>query len=192
MLRIRFSSNAPLIIFIVVFAVLAAQTASAAGDRPVFLRFAGDFIQNLEQTDVDEFGIPIGTSNLGLVRVKVKGNLGSGDATAVTKAQNVEPAFDSRCPEGFFKVANITDNSFVLTFSDLSLLYGDGQGVVCINFASGEQYAAVEGVWLGGTARFRDAEGEFSTRFDEFALVNPNTQIIAESGTITGTLRRGN
>ncbi len=88
------------------------------------------------------------------------------------------------------KVAAITDNSLVFTFSDLSLLYGDGQGVVCINFANGEQYVAVEGVWLGGTARFRNAEGEFSIRFDEFAMVNPNTQIVAESGTITGTLSR--
>ena len=192
MLRSRFSNNVLLVATFVVFAVLGAQTTSAAGDRPIFLRFAGDFIQNLEQTDVDEFGMPIGTSNLGLVRGKVKGNLGSGDATAVTKAENVEPVFDSRCPEGFVKVANITDNSFVLTFSDLSLLYGDGQGVVCLNFANGEQYAAVEGVWLGGTARFRNAEGEFSTRFDEFVLVNPNTQIIAESGTVTGTLSRGN
>ena len=172
--------------------ILAPTYASAGGDRTVSLRFAGDFIQNLEQTDIDEFGMPIGTSNLGLVRVKVKGNLGSAEATAVTKAENVMPGPDDRCPAEFVKVANITDNSFVLTFSDLSLLYGDGQGVVCINFANGEQYAAVEGVWLGGTARFRNAEGEFSVRFDEFVLVNPNTQIIAESGTITGTLSRGN
>ena len=192
MLTSRYISNVLLVVFVGLFTVLAAQTANANGDRPVFLRWAGDFIQNLEQTDVNEFGIPIGTSNLGLVRGKVKGNLGSGDATAVTKAENVEPVVDSRCPEGFVKVANITDNSFVVTFSDLSLLYGDGQGVVCVNFDNGEQYAAVEGVWLGGTARFRNAEGEFSVRFDEFVLVNPNTQIIAESGTITGTLSRGN
>ena len=71
------------------------------------------------------------------------------------------------------------------------MLYGDGQGVVCINFANGDQYAAVEGVWLGGSARFLNAEGEFSIRFDEFVLVNPNTQIVAETGTITGTLSRG-
>jgi len=58
------------------------------------------------------------------------------------------------------------------------------------NFANGEQYVAVEGVWLGGTARCRNAKGEFSIRFDEFAPVNPNTQLVAESGTITGILGR--
>jgi hypothetical protein len=180
----------PLIVIIVVFAVLGAQTASANGDRPVFLRWAGDFIQNLEQTDVDEFGVPIGTSNLGLIRARVVGNLGSADLTAVTKVENLFPGPDDRCPDGFTKVADITDNSLVFTFSDLSLLYGDGQGVICINFVNGEQYVAVEGVWLGGTARFRNAEGEFAIHFDEFALVNANTQVVAESGTITGTLSR--
>lgn len=190
MSRSRFKSNAPLVILIVVFAVLGAQTASANGDRPVFLRWAGDFIQNLEQTDVDEFSMPIGTSNSGLIRARVVGNLGSADLSVVTKTENLIPGADDKCPGGFMKVAAITDNSLVFTFSDLSLLYGDGQGVVCINFANGEQYVAVEGVWLGGTARFRNAEGEFSIHFDEFAMVNPNTQVVAESGTITGTLSR--
>lgn len=190
MSRSRFKSNAPLVILIVVFAVLGAQTASANGDRPVFLRWAGDFIQNLEQTDVDEFSMPIGTSNSGLIRARVVGNLGSADLSVVTKTENLIPGPDDKCPGGFMKVAAITDNSLVFTFSDLSLLYGDGQGVVCINFANGEQYVAVEGVWLGGTARFRNAEGEFSIHFDEFAMVNPNTQVVAESGTITGTLSR--
>ena len=171
--------------------VIAPTQVSAGGDRSVFMRFAGDFIQNLEQTDVDEYGMPIGTSNLGIIRGKAKGNLGSADVTAVTKAENVEPVFDSRCPEGFLKVANITDNSLVITFSDLSLLYGDGQGFVCVNFANGDEYSAIEGIWLGGTARFRDAEGEFLINIDEFVRVNPNTQIIAESGTITGTISYG-
>jgi hypothetical protein len=191
MLASRYSSNVILVVFVGLFIVLGAQTASANGDRPVFLRWAGDFIQNLEQTDVDEFGEPIGTSNLGLIRARAVGNLGSADLTAVSKSVNLFPEPDDRCPLGFVKVAEITDNNLVFTFSDLSLLYGDGQGVVCIYFASGEQYIAVEGVWLGGTARFRNAAGEFSIRFDEFALVSPNTQVVAESGTITGTLSRG-
>jgi hypothetical protein len=186
----RFSSTVLLLVLAAVFAVLCAQNASAKGDHPVFLRFAGDFIQNLEQTDVNEFGIPTGTSTLGLIRAKVKGTLGKADLTAVTKTESLPPELDALCPDGFTKVADITDNNLVLTFSDLSLLYGDGQGVVCINFANGEQYAAVEGIWLGGTARFRNATGEFSIRFDEFALVNEYTQVVAESGTIAGTLSR--
>lgn len=186
-----------MIVFVAAFAVLGTQTASADGDRRVFIRFAGDFIQHLEQTDVDEAVPGDTTSLLGLVRAKVKGNLGRADLTAAAKSEGVDPPeWDERCPDwGFFlKVVEITDNSLVFTFSDLSLLYGSGQGVVCINLAEGEQfleqYIAVEGEWLGGTRRFRSAEGEFSIRFDDFVPVNPNTQIVAETGTITGTLSR--
>lgn len=190
MLRSRFVSNALLVVLVGVFAVLGAQNASADGERRVFLRFAGIFIQNLEQTDVDVTGVPMGTSTLGLIQGQVKGNLGRADLTAVTKASTVMPVADERCPDGFLKVADITDNNLVFTFADLSLLYGDGQGVACVNFATGEQYAAVDGIWLGGTARFANASGEFSIRIDEFAPVSPATQVVAEAGTITGTLSR--
>jgi len=192
MLESRFSRNTPLVVFIGVFATLGVQIASAEEDSHVFLRFAGDFIQHVEQTDADVTGVPVGpTSLLGLVRAKVKGNLGRADLTAATKAYNPIPAPDlDNCPAGFFKVVVITDNSLVFTFSDLSLLYGNGQGVVCVNFGTGEQYLAVEGEWLGGTGRFRNAKGEFSIRFDEYIPVNPNTQIVAEAGTISGTLIR--
>lgn len=190
MLSSRFSNKMLLVLFVGLFTFVGAQTASADGARPVFLRWAGDFIPNLEQTDVDEIGMPLGTSNVGLVRARAVGNLGSADLTAVTKTVNLFPGPDDRCPAAFVKVIEITDNNLVFTFSDLSLLYGDGQGVVCINLDNGAQYIAVEGVWLGGTARFRNATGEFSIHFDEFALVSPNTQVVAESGRITGTLIR--
>lgn len=185
-----------MVVFTGLFAILGAQVASAEGGRPVFLRFAGDFIQHIEQRDAVN-GVPGDTTSLlGLVRAKVRGNLGRADLTAAAKSVSLEPVWDERCPDyGFFlKVVDITDNNLVFTFSDLSLLYGNGQGVVCINFAEGErfleQYVAVEGVWLGGTGRFGNAKGEFSIRFDEYIPVNPNTQVVAEVGTITGTLSR--
>lgn len=192
MSRSRFSKNASLIAFIGVFAVFGAQIACAEEDSHVYLRFAGDFIQNLEQTDAVG-GVPTGPTSLsGLVRGKVKGNLGRADLTAVTRSSGVgpDPVFDERCPEYFLKIVNITDNTLVLTFSDLSLLYGDGNGVVCMNFTTFEQYVAVEGMWLGGTGRFRSATGEFSIRFDESVEVSGNTQVTAEVGTITGSLSR--
>ena len=190
MFKSRFSSNASSIVFIGILAVLGVQNASAGGDRHIFLSFAGDFVQNIEQTDVDDFGVATGTSSVGIIRGKVKGNLGRADVTAATKSENFAPRPDTRCPDGFLMVTDISDNSLVFTFSDLSLLYGNGDGLVCINLANGEQYIAIDGTWLGGTARFRNATGEFSIRFDEFAVVNPNTQLVAETGTITGTLSR--
>ena len=188
MLRSRFSSNAPLAVLIVVFVVSGGQTVSADGDQHVYLRFAGDFIQNIEQADVGPDMLPTGTtSTLGIVRAKVKGNLGQADLTAVTKSENVVPVPDDRCPADYLKIVEITDNNLVFTFQNLSLLYGDGQGVVCLNFGTFEDYTIVEGNFEGGTGRFRDAEGQFSVQFDE-SFVFPNTQVTIEAGTITGTL----
>lgn len=196
MLRSRICRNALLAVFIGVFGVLGAQTASAGGDRHVFLRFAGDFIQRFEQTDIDATGMPTGTSTLGLIRGKVIGNLGRADLTAVAKTGPPNSVSVGACPDGFNKVADIVRNNLVFTFYDLSLLYGDGKGFVCLNFATGEQYAAAEGEWLGGTGRFRNASGEFSIHIDEFVELDQftdssvNTQVVAETGTITGTLSR--
>ena len=138
MLRNRFSKSAPLVALIGVLAILGARIASADGDRHVFLRFAGDFIQNLEQTDAVG-GVPTGPTSLsGLVRAKVKGNLGRADLTTVTKSSGVgpEPVFDERCPDYFMKIVDITDNTLVLTLSDLYFLYRDGKRCVCLNYVT--------------------------------------------------------
>lgn len=188
----RFSKKAPFFALLGVLTVVSAGLAFADEDRDVFLRFAGDFIQNLEQANAVG-GVPTGTTSLsGLVRAKAKGNLGPADLTAVTRSVGVgpDPLFDERCPEYFLKIVEITDNTLVLTFADLSLLYGDGNGLVCMNFATFEQYVAVEGMWLGGTGRFRNAAGKFSIRFDESVEVSGTTQLTAEAGIITGSLSR--
>ena len=56
----------------------------------------------------------------------------------------------------------------MLTFGDLSLLYGNGTGFVCLNSADPTAFplAEIEGFWDGGTGRFRHAGGEWSIRFD--------------------------
>lgn len=174
-------------LFVVV--AINAQPSSAEGNRDVKMRFAGDFIRNIEQTDVDAFGQPVATSPVDLVRASAVGNLGKADLTAVAKSKSLlQPVPDERCPDGFMKIVDITDNNLVFTFSNLSLLFGDGTGVVCINFANGSQFVGIDGEWLGGTGRFRGAAGEFSVRFDEAFEVSSKTQVVAETGTITGNL----
>ena len=172
-----------------ILAAMNAQPVSAEGGRDVNMRFAGDLIRNIEQVNVDALGQPVAKSPFGLVRARAVGNLGKADLTAVAKVDSLpQPVQDERCPAGFMKVADITDNNLVLTFMNLSLLFGDGNGVVCLNFANGIEYAAIEGTWLGGTGRFRGAAGEFSVRVDEAFEVSSETQVTAETGTITGTL----
>lgn len=184
-----FSTKLPVTIPIVALAAIIAQPVEAGGDREVHMRFAGDLIRNIEQVNVDAFGQPVAKSPFGLVRARAVGNLGKADLTAVAKVESLpQPVQDERCPAGFIKVADITDNNLVFTFPDLSLLFGDGNGVVCLNFANGMEFAAIDGTWLGGTGRFRGATGEFSVHVDEAFEVSSATQVTAEVGTITGTL----
>ena len=121
-------------------AALSAGIAFADDTKPVHMKFAGSLLLNLEQQEVDAMNVPTAmTTFIGRSQTKAIGNLGRADVTAVTKAPGVLPVFDAACPDGFLKVANITDNAIIFTFSDLSLLYGNGQGLVCVNFANGEQ-----------------------------------------------------
>lgn len=175
------------------FAALCTQTAGADNDREIRMRFAGNFIQNLEQMEVGPLAQSIQSSTVGVIRGKARGNLGSGDLTVVTKAEPVlSPAPDERCPPNFVKIFDVKANNLLFTFEDLSLLYGDADdGAVCVNFLNGEQFVAIEGRWLGGTGRFRDATGQFSVHVDEFVPVSAATQVVAEAGTITGTLNQG-
>ncbi len=189
------------ILMAVAMTVLAALgAASADADdahkaKRVDMKFAGTLLLNLEQQQFSS-GMPNGTGFIGVARAKAVGNLGWADVSAATKAEPVPgfPEYDARCPAGFLKVAEITDNNLVFTFFDLSLLYGDGTGVVCFefdeNFLPIDRFVSVQGEWLGGTKRFANVEGEFSLVSEELVEISPNTQFSAESGRITGFLRR--
>jgi len=175
--------------------VLAAGPAYADDDddhddlRKVKMKFAGSLLLNVEQQPVGMDGQPnAATALIGISHTKAVGNLGRADIMVVTNTGPPESL--KACPAGFDKVADITSNSIVFTFNDLSLLYGDGQGVVCFNPITFAQSASVDGNWLGGSKRFANAAGKFSIVIDKIMPVNPNTQFSAESGRITGFLKR--
>lgn len=186
-------------VIITTLAALSAGFAFADGVKPIKMKFAGSLLLNLEQQQVDAMNvllIPPVTALIGIAQTKAKGNLGRADVTAVTKAKALEygPVSDGACPGGlyggFLKVADITDNAIIFTFSDLSLLYGNGQGLVCVNFANGEQFASIDGEWTGGTGRFANVAGEFTIVSDEISAIGGSTQFSAETGRITGFLTR--
>lgn len=156
--------------------------------KKVKMKFAGVLLLNVEQQQVDVNNVPLGMTGLiGMSHARAAGNLGHADVNVVTKSQGVVPTFDAACPDGFLKVADITDNAIVFTFSDLSLLYGNGEGVVCAN-SDRSQFVSINGNWTGGAKRFKHAEGEFSIIIDKINAISSNTGFSAESGKITGFL----
>lgn len=170
-------------------AMLIGATTAHAGEKTVWIRFAGVLLQNVEQTEVvlENGAVPATKS---AVHVKAWGNLGRADITGLALEVATLPAPDSACPDGFFKVAEIVENNLVLTFTDLSMLYAKGSGVICVDFPTGDVFTAIDGHWMGGTQRFRDAEGDWSLRFDEAVPVGDAASVLAETGMIRGTLIR--
>lgn len=178
--------------------VLGGASSYAHDQRQVRMKFAGSLLLNVEQQQVDTQNVPTGMTELiAISQTKAKGNLGSADVKSVSKTQGHAPVPDPACPEGFLKVADINENAIIFTFRDLSLLYGDGTGVVCLNFTDFSQYASIDGIWTGGTKRFRNADGEFSIVIDRIVGIGhtdpdmgvfSTTQFSAETGRVTGYL----
>ena len=148
--------------------LLIGAGAAQADERSIWMRFAGALMQNVEQTEVSLDGTTTVPARIGAVYARTWGNLGYGDI----KGQAVEvvtgpPAPDPACPEMYFKVADIIENNLVLTFADLSLLYGEGSGAICVNFVTDDVVTPISGMWTGGTQRFRGATGDWYIEFDE-------------------------
>lgn len=170
--------------------ILIGAGAAHADERRVWMRFAGALLQNVEQTEVTVDGSTVpGTKSA--VHVRAWGSLGRAELTGLAlEVATLPPAPDPACPDGFFKVAEIVENNIVLTFADLSLLYGEGSGAICVDFATGGVFTPIDGHWTGGTQRFRDAGGHWSIRFDEAVPVGDAASVLAETGMLRGTLVR--
>lgn len=174
-----------------IMATLAMNLAFADGNRVFKIRFAGGFVQNILQAQVDVTGIPTGeVESRSIALVKGQGTFGRVDGIAVSVSG--PPLSGQSCSDGLVKVADILENNLVLTFDDLSMLYGNGTGVVCFNPADPTAFpvAEIDGTWDGGTRRFGGVGGNWSLRFDVAEPVGVNTQFIAETGVITGHLTR--
>jgi len=171
-----------------IMATLAVNSAFADGAKAFKIRFAAGFIQNIQQTQVDPTGTPTGVESRSIALGKGLGTFGRVDIMAVTFSG--PPVSIKSCPDGLIKVADIVENNLLLTFSDLSLLYGNGTGVVCFNPADPTAFptAEIDGTWDGGTGRFENAGGTWSIEFGITEPIGIATQFIAETAVITGQL----
>lgn len=172
-----------------IMAIFATNSAFADGTQELKIRIAGGFVQNIQQMQVDMTGIPTGIlESRSMALVKGLGTFGRVDIMAVTV--DGPPVSDTPCSTGLIKVADIVENNLVLTFSDLSLLYGNGTGVVCFNplDPTAPPIAEIDGTWDGGTGRFGGVGGSWSVQFGVAERVGMATQFIAETGVLKGHL----
>ena len=176
---------------VLIVATLGMNSAFADDMQKFKIRFAGGFVQNILQLQVDPMGQPTGVlESRNIVIGKGIGTFGRVDVMGV--GFSGPPESDKLCPEGLIKVADIVENNLVLTFNDLSLLYGNGTGVVCFDPLNPTvpPTAEIDGTWDGGTGRFSNAGGTWSTQFEFFEPVGVATQFVAEAGVLEGYLTR--
>ena len=174
-----------------IVATLGMNSAFADGMQKFKMRFAGGFVQNILQAQVDPTGVPTGVvENRNIVLGKGVGTLGRVDVMGV--GYSGPPVSDRLCSDGLIKVADIVENNLVLTFNDLSLLYGNGTGVVCFDPSNptAPPTAEIDGTWDGGTGRFSNAGGTWSLQIDFFEPVGVATQFVAEAGVLEGYITR--
>ena len=172
-------------------ATLAMNSAFADGTQKFKIRIAGGFVQNILQAQVDMMGVPTGVvESRSMALVKGRGTFGRVDIMAITVSG--PPMSGKVCSSGIPAIADIVENNLVLTFSDLSLLYGNGTGIVCPNVddPDGVPIAEIEGTWDGGTGRFANAGGTWSGGFNFARPVGDATQFVAETGVLKGRITR--
>ena len=172
-------------------ATLAMNSAFADGTQKFKIRIAGGFVQNIVQAQVDMMGVPTGVvESRSLALIKGRGTFGRVDIMAITVGG--PPVSGKVCSSGIPAIADIVENNLVLTFSDLSLLYGNGTGIVCPNVddPDGVPIAEIQGTWDGGTGRFANAAGTWSGGFNFARPVGDATQFVAETGVLNGRITR--
>ena len=148
-----------------------------AGEVEMDLRFAGAFISNSLPSP--------------LIHVQAKGSPGK----AVIRGYGAggdsvsDPIFECLGSPGVFIRVTATEDPLLFTFQDLSLLFADGNGEICIDLTSPtfNSVFRFDITFTGGRGRFEGATGN-AVITGEAEPVSADGSFLAETGTIVGTI----
>ena len=160
--------------------VAAFPQAAFAKDVEMNLRFAGAFISN---------SLPSA-----LIHVQAKGSPGKAviRGYGATGVADPDPVVVSDClsgKDGVFLSIRPGEDPLIFTFQDLSLLFADGSGEICIDLLSptGNAEFRFDITFIGGRGRFEGATGT-AVITGEAEAVSADGSFLAETGTIVGTI----
>ncbi len=165
-------------IFLFVVAGLP-QTAFADKTIEMDLRVAGAFISNSLPSP--------------LIHVQAKGKPGKAVIRgygADTTGDTVEaPVFECLGSPGVFVRVTAAEDPLVFTFEDLSLLFANGTGVICVDLTSptGDVVFRFDIMFTGGRGKYEGATGT-AVITGEAHPVSSDGSFLAETGTIVGTI----
>ena len=180
---------------VAVFLILAAGlplTAFAGKEVQMNMRFAGGFvasgIKHLDLSTMD----PLDTTTSPLIHVQAKGSPGRAVIRGFGAGGGGMPVFTSgdclgsSSGAGFVRIL-VGEDPLLFTFNDLSLLFADGTGEICIDLMTGFSEFQFNITFMGGRGRFEDATGTAVIR-GEAVPVSADGSFLAETGTIVGTI----
>ncbi len=176
----------------VVFVLAGGLPLTAVADKvvDVDMRFAGAFvgsgIKHLDLSTMD----PFDTTTSALIHVQAKGKPGRAEIRGFGGGGDAMPVFTpgdclgSSSVAGFVRILPEED-PLLFTFKDLSLLFADGTGEICIDLLTGFSEFEFNITFMGGRGRFEGATGTAVIR-GEAAPVSADGSFQAETGTTVG------
>ncbi len=149
-------------------------TAVADKEVKMDLCFAGAFISGALPSSlihVTAVGSP------GRAEIRGSGASGYAPIPVVT--------FDCLGSSGLFLSIIATEDPLIFTFQDLSLLFANGSGEICVDLISGLSEFEFNIMFIGGRGRFEGATGQAVIR-GEAERVSNDGSFQGETGTIVG------
>ena len=141
----------------------------------VDMRFAGALATGVFHAD-PMTGTPVTSA---LIHVHTTGSLGRG-VTQGFGAPDGDPVFTTSClgSDGTFLSITATENPLVTTFEDLSLLFSNGSGEICLDLTTGKSVFRFDIMYTGGRGRFEGATGQ--------AVIEGEAEPVSADGSFNG------
>ncbi len=158
-------------------AALFASTSLAAG-QPISIKYAGGGFTTSSPSSAT--GLPVD-----MTLATGKGTFG---ASTLQISTHFTPASLNDCPSGFDVKMDLAYSATVLTFPDQSQLFGVAtSGWLCADLVSGIYFGEAYGLYVGGTGRFENAAGAFTSPF-EGGYLDTDVGLRSIKGSIDGNL----
>ncbi len=163
------------------------------------LRFAGSFVTSgITHGDLSTPLDPTDTTSSVLIHVLAKGSPGraeirgfggsaANDIVTLIFPMDMMPAtcLGSESDDGFVSIEALEDPLVFTFIEDLSLLFANGGGQICVDFTTGNSVFRFDIMFTGGSGRFEGASG-YAVIEGEAAPVSNDGSFVGETGTIVG------
>jgi len=174
---------------ILLVAIGLPRTAVADREIKMDLRFAGGFVASgIVHLDLDPMATA-DTTTSPLIHVQARGKPGRAVIRGFGAGGDGIPMETTSClgSDGLFLRIMADEDPLLFTFTDLSLLFADGFGEICIDLTTGNSEFRFDITFIGGRGRFEGATGT-AVITGEAVPVSADGSFLAETGTIVGTI----